>query len=120
MRKAVSEVVGKVDAKDGRGCRVYRALRTLPCAGCGDEIAEGHLFTRRSVYGGGWQVYPHCRRCAPFQLRKEEEERAADTLFSPLFEQPEKVSAVTQQKSAATEVQLRLGPALARSRRSRA
>ena len=120
MRKAISEVVGRADAKDGGGCRVYRALRALLCARCGEVIAEGQLFTRRSVYGGGWQVYPHCQRCAPFQWRKDEGERAASTLLSSLFDGPKRPSEVTRQERAATEVQLRLGPALARARRRRA
>ncbi len=69
MRKAVSEVVGRADATHGGQSRVYRALRTLLCARCGEAITDGHLFTRRSVFGGGWQVYPHCRACVPFELR---------------------------------------------------
>ena len=119
MRKAVSEVVGRADVKDGGGCRVYRALRTLLCAKCGITITEGQLFTRRSIYGGGWQVYPHCQRCAPFQLRKDEA-RAAGTLLSSLFEQPKQPSEGTPQERAATQVQLRIGSALARTRRRRA
>lgn len=68
MRKAISEVVGRADATHGGQSRVYRALRTLLCARCGDVIKEDHLFTRRSVFGGGWQVYPHCQRCAAFRM----------------------------------------------------
>src|SRR3712207_6370123 len=95
MRKSVSEVVGRADAKDGGGCRVYRALRTLPCAGCGDEIAEGQLFPRGSVKGEGWQFDPNGRRCAPLQLRREEEKRPPNTWLGALSEHPKKVSEIT-------------------------
>ena len=53
MARAVSEIVGPADGPAGSGVTVYRALKPLLCAPCGEPIGEGALFTRRGMPGQG-------------------------------------------------------------------
>ena len=130
MEKGISEIVGRGNLDGGRSLDVYRALRSLLCATCGLEIAEGVLFTRRRVKGIGLRIMPQCPKCAPFTLQADKKEKSA-LLQSLLTEQPADSSrrigasseadaqAQAKAKSVDEEVQRRLGPALKRSRRGR-
>ena len=127
MEKGISEIVGRADLDEGRSVDVYRALRSLLCATCGAQIAEGALFTRRRVKGIGVRIMPQCSKCAPFTLQAERKEKSA-LLQSLLAEQPAGSSRRTsasseadaeaqeKAKSVDEEVQRRLGPALKRGR----
>ena len=128
MEKGISEIVGRGELEEGRTTDVYRALRSLLCATCGAEIAEGVLFTRRRVKDIGLRIMPQCQKCVPFKLRPDKQEKST-LLRSLLAEQPEDSSRRTgisdeadsqmKAQSVREEVQRRLGPALKRSRRER-
>jgi hypothetical protein len=130
MEKGISEIVGRGNLDEGRSTDVYRALRTLLCATCGAEIAEGMLFTRRRVKGVGLRIMPQCPKCAPFTLQADKKEKSV-LLQSLLAEQTPDSSkrsiassevdspAQAKAKSVDEEVRRRLGPALKRSRRGR-
>jgi hypothetical protein len=130
MEKGISEIVGRAALDEGQSTRLYRALRSLLCATCGAEIAEGTLFTRRRVKGIGVSIMPQCPKCAPFTLQAGKKEQSA-LLRSLLAEQPadsskqEDVStasasqAEAKEKNLDEEVRRRLGPALKRSRSRR-
>lgn len=132
MERAISEIVGRADMDEGGSTQVYRALRSLLCATCGAEIAEGSLFTRRRLKGIGVRIMPQCRECSPFTLQADRKERSA-LLRSLLAEQPtdsarqtkapardnsENVSQTQneEKKNVAEAVRRRLGPALKRGR----
>jgi hypothetical protein len=132
MEKGISEIVGRADLVEGRSVDVYRALRSLLCATCGAEIAEGALFTRRRVKGIGVRIMPQCVKCAPFTLQAGRKEKST-LLRALLTEKPtdssrqagassrvssEDASQQTEErKNVNEEVRRRLGPALKRSRR---
>lgn len=128
MEKAISEIVGRGNLDEGRSTDVYRALRSLLCATCGGEIAEGVLFTRRRVKGIGLRIMPQCPKCAPFTLQADRKEKSA-LLRSLLEKQPtessrrtdasSEVAAQAKAKSVEEEVRRRLGPALKRGRHGR-
>ena len=127
MEKGISEIVGRADLDEGQSTRLYRALRSLLCATCGVEIAEGTLFTRRRVKGIGVSIMPQCQKCAPFILQADKKEQSA-LLRSLLAEQPANSSrrddasseaaaqAEDKEKHLDEEVRRRLGPALKRGR----
>jgi hypothetical protein len=132
MERAISEIVGRADMDEGGNTQVYRALRSLLCATCGAEIAEGSLFTRRRVKGIGVRIMPQCRKCSPFTLQADRKEKSA-LLRSLLAEQPtdstrrtggtardnsENVSQLQneEKQNIAEAVRRRLGPALKRGR----
>ncbi|MDT4896189.1 MAG: hypothetical protein QOH25_1266 [Acidobacteriota bacterium] len=127
MEKGISEIVGRAVLDESQSTRLYRALRSLLCATCGAEIAEGTLFTRRRVKGIGVSIMPQCPKCAPFTLQSSKKEQSA-LLRSLLTEQPidsskrEDVSsedashAQAKEKHLDEEVRRRLGPALKRGR----
>lgn len=127
MEKGISEIVGRVVLDEGQSAQLYRALRSLLCATCGAEIAEGTLFTRRRVKGIGVSIMPQCQKCAPFTLEAGKKEQST-LLRSLLAEQPadsskrEDVStdsasqAENKEKNLDEEVRRRLGPALKRGR----
>ena len=131
--EGISEIVGRADLAEGRVTEVYRALRSLLCATCGAEIAEGALFTRRRVKGIGVRIMPRCAKCAPFTLREGKKEKSAllrallaEPLDSPARRGADKrASSETapesqeKEKSLDEEVRKRLGPALKRGRRGR-
>jgi hypothetical protein len=130
MEKGISEIVGRGELDEGRSTDVYRALRSLLCATCGAEIAEGALFTRRKVKGIGLRIMPQCAKCAPFRLQADKKERSS-LLQSLLAEQPAGSSrqaggsnetdaqSEAQAQSVDEAMKRRLGPALKRSRRER-
>ena len=128
MEKGISEIVGRAALDEGQSTRLYRALRSLMCATCGAEIAEGTLFTRRRVKGIGVSIMPQCPKCAPFTLPAGKKEQS--TLLRSLLAEPtsdsskrEGVSTASasqaedKEKNLKEEVRRRLGPALKRSRR---
>ena len=131
--EGISEIVGRADLAEGRVTEVYRALRSLLCAKCGAEIAEGALFTRRRVKGIGMRIMPRCAKCAPFTLREGKLEKSA--LLCALLTEPLdasehagahesasfEISAKAQEKEKRVdeEVRKRLGPALKRGSRRR-
>jgi hypothetical protein len=134
--EGISEIVGRAERDDGRRTDVYRALRSLLCATCGAEIAEGTLFTRRRVKGIGVRIMPQCQRCAPFALRAGKQEKSdllqalltGQTAASPKrrggssgqISSDEAASGEADEgKKVNEEVRRRLGPALKRSRRGR-
>ena len=127
MEKGISEIVGRAELDEGRSAQLYRALRSLLCATCGAEIAEGLLFTRRRVKGIGVSIMPECSKCAPFTLHDNQDKKSA-LLQSLLAEQPaasSKPASDPASQSQAKEKQLdeavrrRLGPALKRGRHKR-
>lgn len=130
MDKGISEIVGGGRLASGGSVQVYRALRSLLCSTCGVEIAEGALFTRRTVKGIGVSIMPQCAKCAPFVLQSGRNEKSA-LLRSLLAEQPadsssrkEISSEVTspsesKEKNLDEQVRQRLGPALRRGRHKR-
>jgi RNase P subunit RPR2 len=67
MKRAISEIVVQAEQVGKSSVTVYRALRQLLCERCGRDIANGELFTRRTLFGRGLSVFPQCRVC-PLQL----------------------------------------------------
>jgi hypothetical protein len=130
MEKGISEIIGRGDLGNGRSTEVYRALRSLLCATCGAEIAEGVLFTRRRVKGIGLRIMPQCPKCAPFTLQADRKEKSAllrSLLGEKATDAPGQASASPEvdteveakAKSIGEEVRRRLGPALKRGRHGR-
>jgi hypothetical protein len=127
MDAGISEIVGQALLEGGARAQVYRALRDLLCATCGVSIAEGSLFTRRTVKGIGISIMPQCSKCAPFTLRTSRQEKSA-LLRSLLAEHPAASSAqpgdstevdsgaAAKKKNIDEAVRRRLGPALRRGR----
>jgi hypothetical protein len=127
MEKGISEIVGRAALDEGGSADVYRAMRSLLCAACGVEIAEGMLFTRRKVKGIGLRIMPQCPECAPFALQAERKEKSA-LLQSLLAKHPTDTAgrvgvssevdleAQAKAKYVDEEVRRRLGPALKRGR----
>lgn len=135
-KRAISEIVGRARVADQNSGVVYRALLTIRCASCDELIAEGDLFTRHPVLAQGMPILPKCRKCIPFTLMSEDEKTRhpmLDSILSPPAGKstapesaPSKRSAnsdardQSEQERIAEAVERRLGPALARSRRSKA
>ena len=119
MAQGVSEIVGRADGPGGSGVTVYRALKPLLCAPCGEPIGEGTLFTRRGLPGLGSRI-PRCRECAPFDLLAggDQEQPRPALLESLLTPRPEPNETRVRDSDAEKEaVERRLGPALRRCRR---
>ncbi len=121
MAKGISEIVGLGTGVRKSSVTVYRALKQLFCAACGETISDGALFTRRSISGQGLRILPQCQKCAPFKLQTSiaEGRRQSVLLESLLTPQPENDRSERQQNdtNAAREaVKQRLGPALRRYR----
>jgi hypothetical protein len=120
MAKGISEIVGLADGMGKSRVTVYRALKILMCAACGETIGEGVLFTRRSLYGQGLRILPKCRKCAPFDLRTfDQNEQRQSALIESLLTPPPEPSGVKQVRKPGAEreaVERRLGPALRRCR----
>lgn len=142
MREAISEIVGDAVLADKTACVAYRALRPLECSTCGAAIAEGALFTRRSLPSAELRIWPQCRRCAPLELKPvaavepppEQRKPARSALLNSLLTTKDGISIPAPQtprpsspddstartkRTTAEEVERRLGPALRRGRRSR-
>lgn len=147
MKEAISEIVGDAVLADKTACVAYRALRPLECSTCGAAIAEGTLFTRRSLPHMALRIWPQCQRCAPLELKPavvaaaveaspEQEQRppARSALLhsllttkdaSPRPSPPTPPTSSTDdsptpaKRTTEQEVERRLGPALRRARRSR-
>jgi hypothetical protein len=119
MKAAISEIVGRAENSCGAERAVYRALRSLLCSRCGNDIKEGELFTRKKL--AGVRISPCCMECAPFSLDLPAQSRSQllRSLLSPeaAAESPEK--AQSDSKAVAREVERRLGGALARCRKVR-
>ena len=126
MEKGVSEIVGRAELDEGGSTQLYRALRALLCATCGNEIAEGALFTRRKVKGIGISIMPECAKCVPFTLQAGKDKKSA-LLRSLLAEQPpadsskqrdvtSDAASQAKEKKLDEEIRRRLGPALKRGR----
>lgn len=134
MDKGISEIVGRAELAGGRSTQLYRSLRSLLCATCGAEIAEGTLFTRRRVRGIGVRIMPQCPECTPFIVQADKKEKSA-LLRALLADEPPdapgrtgasaRISSETasqaqrEEKNIDEEVRRRLEPALKRSRRTR-
>lgn len=86
MEKGISEIVGHAELVKGGSTEVYRALRSLLCATCGTNIAEGTSFTRRRMKGIGLRIMPQCAKCAPFILQPDRKEQSA--LLQSLLTEP--------------------------------
>ncbi|MBD0326390.1 MAG: hypothetical protein ICV68_08160 [Pyrinomonadaceae bacterium] len=146
MKSGVSEIVGQAVFQDGTTGTVYRALRPLLCASCSSVVAEGEMFTRDAQSERGLRLWPRCRACLPFALgldRLDKRTRSSllQTLLTPVEQDKaadetrsvEAFAATDEQQKATDEPQetkdkrrkateamrQRLGPALARTRRSR-
>ena len=86
MAKGISEIVGEASGAGDSRVTVYRALRQIICAACGETIGEGVLFTRRSLYGQGLRILPQCQKCVPFDMRADDEiERRQSVLLESLL-----------------------------------
>ena len=121
MAKSISEIVGLAESKGRSRVRVYRALKILFCAACGETIGDGALFTRRRLDGQGLRILPQCQKCAPFKLQTPSVEgrRQSALLESLMTPQPEKRGSERLQRDMNAEraaVERRLGPALRRCR----
>lgn len=121
MKKGISEIVGLAESAGKSSVTVYRALKQLFCAACGETIDEGVLFTRRSLYGQGLRILPRCRKCAPFNLRATagEGQHQSPLLESLLTAPPDHELGANQKLDAGARreaVERRLGPALRRCR----
>ena len=118
MTKGISEIAGMAESVGKSRVTVYRALKQLLCAACGEAISEGTLFTRRSLYGHGLRILPQCQKCAPFKLRSaDKEERQSALLESLLARQPARREDEIRKRDEGAEreaVERRLGPALRR------
>lgn len=115
MKQGISEIVGEANGVGKSRVTIYRALKELLCAACGEPIREGTLFTRRSLDGQGLRILSQCRKCAPFNLRSadEKEQRQSTLLESLLTPQPEPGEVQVRNSGAEREaVEGRLGPAL--------
>ena len=122
MAQGVSEIVGRADGPGGTGVTVYRALKPLLCAPCGEPINAGALFTRRGLPGQCLRTIPQCEKCAPFSLRKGagEGRRPSPLLESLLTPRPEDQLVEARRPrlgSPGEAVERRLGAALRRCRR---
>lgn len=120
MSKPISEIAGDAEDARGRSVSVYRALRPLICASCAIEIACGALFTRRKL--SGVEILPRCQKCAPFTFsRSKSSSEMIRAMLEPPAEtnNPSPASHPNKQERLNREVEKRLGPALARSRRRR-
>lgn len=122
MAKGISEIVGEADGAGGSGVTVYRALRQLFCAACGDTIREGDLFTRRALSGQGLRILPRRSGCEPFTPPGAAGARSAlieALLMPPAGEaKAEEVSPV-QREEVVRAVMNRLEPALSRARKGK-
>ena len=122
MGKAISEVVGYARLAGGGRGKVYRALKQLWCAPCGDVIEEGALFTRKSAGAGGLRILPRCGQCVPFSLGAHGHTRSEllnSLLAQAGAESPPKPFSREHRAETRRAVESRLGPALRRARRSR-
>jgi len=145
MEHGISEIYGEGRGPDGRATPVYRALRELLCSACGAPIAEGSLFTRKSLPQFAMRIMPRCRECAPFGTAGEAGRvtpavgdggasdgagggtpKGAGVKRSKLLEglltpAPEREGGQESERArdVAEKVASRLGPALSRSRRGR-
>jgi len=135
MKQASSEISGYADVKGSAGRTVYRALRPLLCSRCGKEIREGELFTRWKIAGqtvSNLKLLPRCRKCEPFILRdtlSEPSELLESLLKTPSSDRQQtnpatnagkkKRAPAPERDDLAHALLQRLGPALARCRRSR-
>jgi hypothetical protein len=121
MKSSISEVVGRTEDPLGKGVAVYCALRSLICAKCGADIKEGELFTRRKL--GGINISPHCSKCYPFKLQPQN--RSDSSLLRSFLDAPttgnssDRTRSLPDRQAIAKEVERRLGPALAFSRKRR-
>jgi hypothetical protein len=114
--KGISRIVGEALCAGGARRPLYEALRGLLCSACGATIPEGARFTRHNAEGGSDPILPRCRRCVPFEDAGPRRSRLLDSLLVPdEGARPE----AAPDPSAAKAVGERLGPALARSRKSR-
>lgn len=119
MAKGISEIVGETFGTGKSRVTVYRALKQLLCAACGETINEGVLFTRRSLYGQRLRILPRCQKCAPFSLRSnsEKERRQSALLESLLTPQSEPGEVRVREPGAEKEtIERRLGQVLRRCR----
>lgn len=114
----ISKLVGEARCADGRPRPLYEALRELICAACAASIREGERFTRHAVLGVGAALLPRCGRCAPFERLGSGGSPLLRSLLKPGHE--EGAQPAEPRREAAKEVERRLGPALARSRKRRA
>lgn len=122
MSKLISEFVGEVELKGGKGTeQAYRALRPVICAGCGHIIPEGTLFTRIEIPGSGVRISSRCQKCFPFTLRDGKDAVEVSPLIDNLLSSGGESGRDTSQQKSTKEVEdaisLRLGPALERARR---
>lgn len=122
MAKGVSEIAGEADGPGGSVVTVYRALKQLLCAPCGEPIEAGTLFTRRGVPGHGLRSIPQCGKCAPFKPRKVDAEGRRPSpllasLLTPRAEDRPCEEVRPAHGSTMDAVERRLGPALRRCRR---
>lgn len=120
MKQGISEIVGEAHGTGQSKVTIYRALKELLCAACGEPIREGTLFTRRSLDGQGLRILSQCQKCAPFNLHSvvKKEQRRSALLESLLTPRPEPSEVQVHNPGAEREaVERRLGPALRRCRK---
>lgn len=115
--KGISRIVGEALCQGGARRPLYEALRRLLCSSCGAFIAEGARFTRHGPAGGRGPILPRCASCVPFEEPGARRSSLLEALLSPDEHRKPEGTADTRTVEA---VENRLGPALARSRKSRA
>ena len=119
MAKGISEIAGETSGAGGAKVTVYRALKVLICARCGETIKEGELFTRRGLRGQGLRILPQCQKCVPFEMRAvEDSERQRPALLKSVLTPEPELNEVRAHKPDAVRkaVEGRLDPALQRCR----
>lgn len=115
--KGISRIIGEALCHGGARRPLYEALRRLLCSSCGAVIAEGERFTRHGPAGGRGPILPRCAACVPFEEAGARRSSLLEALLSPDEQRESKNAPDTR---ASVSVEKRLGPALARSRKSRA
>lgn len=122
MAKGISEIVGAADGAGGSSVTVYRALRQLFCAACGNTIREGDLFTRRALPRQGLRILPRCRGCEAFTPPGAAGARSAlieALLTPPAGEAKAEEVSPARREEVVRAVMKRLDPALSRARKGK-
>ncbi len=92
MKQGMSEIIGKAHGAGKSSVMIYRALRQILCAACGEGVSAGALFTRRSLSDRDLRILPQCQKCAPFDFQdasEEDQHRSAlmESLLTPELEE---------------------------------
>jgi hypothetical protein len=122
MKQDVSELLGEgTTTAQGASVKVYRALRSLLCEKCGEQIKEGETFTRWPIAEQLVRIMPRCRACVPFELNEAGETPThPSSLIRELLSPPSgavDAAARPSRKDVEGAIEERLGPARRWTRR---